>query len=906
MSEQNRAIIVRAATDAESTTYSNATFDVKFHFLDQDAGKGIEFKLFEVERDAKTSAVTKKTLLQGASVAGTLQKAEASDSGQGGDGQKPAPTAFLMALTPSPTAKSEADPTKPRISFLFGSAAKPFFVALPDGKPRELQARVKLPASSQGSGASASSASSSQGGSDPAANDGPDVVGSPYFYVSGHFVVPFGSDATYDWYSGNAVTFYSNGSEDPKGQAGAFSDIKKAIQDAKHFILIADWSFQPYMKLGHDKDKPGVDDTVGALLVKKAKENKDMLIAIHTWDHVAEAAPDPDNDFADLQLRDIARVLDPNNPDADKPANLLWRASGRTGIGWSHHQKMVVLDCEVEDKSRRGIKAFFGGLDLTKGRFDWWAHPIMPPPPEGGEKPKEATAFDATSAGFTAAIPAPAYGYTKFKTGGIGKQLGFSVMSESSYDDWYNAEFKDDKKLPRQPWHDIHAQISGATAWDMVREFVGRWNVDPASPAARGDHNPDAILKVVNKFVLMLTKKKDGDDATYLFVQQWEKPKAKDGQFIGQVVRSIERVHWGQPAYGNWWPTQVEVVGASPKEFDWVIANDKFEKSIQEAYVRAISGAQRFVYIESQYFIGAGIWVTGLNNMIPKTIVKRVLQMIENKKPFHVYVVIPMYPEGNPHDGALQVVREYEASTMEFITTNIQAACDAQAKKDSSFKGTYQDYVSFYFPIRWDRRANVLTSGDRETRVSTNQRYMIYVHSKLMIVDDEFAIIGSANLNERSLAGDRDTEICIAMTAQDDPARKSVQDFRLELWSQLLGNAKAKAAKKDSWKAPEKPDCVSDIRTRATSNYVAMRTNTFADSNGFLCKFPLDWEKGKVFGWNLKIFDDKNYKGVDWVVLPDAENEGTHWLDNTSWRWDCPSAARSLSGRILRRTDIPE
>lgn len=348
------------------------------------------------------------------------------------------------------------------------------------------------------------------------------------------------------------------------------------------------------------------------------------------------------------------------------------------------------------------------------------------------------------------------------------------------------------------------------------------------------------------------------------------------------------------------------MVGASPKEFDWVLKNPKFEKSIQDAYVRAISGAQRFVYIESQYFIGAGIWVSGLDNLVPKTVVKRVLQMIDKKRPFHVYVVIPMFPEGDPSSGALQVIREYEASSIEFIATNIQAACDALAKKDPSFKGTWRDYVSFYFPARWDRRGSVETTGDRTERVSKNQRYMIYVHSKLMIVDDEFVIIGSANLNERSLAGDRDTEVCIGMTAEDKTARDSIQDFRLELWSELLGNAKAKASKMAPWKTPETADCVGDIRTKTTNNYIALRTNTATDSTGFLCKFPLDWEKGKLFGWNLKIFTDPNNKAVDWLVLPDADNEGTRWLDNTSWRWDCPSAARSPLGRALRRTDIPE
>ena len=41
------------------------------------------------------------------------------------------------------------------------------------------------------------------------------------------------------------------------------------------------------------------------------------------------------------------------------------------------------------------------------------------------------------------------------------------------------------------------------------------------------------------------------------------------------------------------------------------------------------------------------------------------------------------------------------------------------------------------------------------------QTEIIYVHSKLMIVDDKYVIIGSANINDRSMLGDRDSEIAI-------------------------------------------------------------------------------------------------------------------------------------------------
>lgn len=41
------------------------------------------------------------------------------------------------------------------------------------------------------------------------------------------------------------------------------------------------------------------------------------------------------------------------------------------------------------------------------------------------------------------------------------------------------------------------------------------------------------------------------------------------------------------------------------------------------------------------------------------------------------------------------------------------------------------------------------------------RRFMIYVHAKGMIVDDEYVIMGSANINQRSLEGSRDTEIAM-------------------------------------------------------------------------------------------------------------------------------------------------
>ncbi|KAK3006979.1 hypothetical protein RJ639_015580 [Escallonia herrerae] len=48
-----------------------------------------------------------------------------------------------------------------------------------------------------------------------------------------------------------------------------------------------------------------------------------------------------------------------------------------------------------------------------------------------------------------------------------------------------------------------------------------------------------------------------------------------------------------------------------------------------------------------------------------------------------------------------------------------------------------------------------------EAKSRNSGRFMIYVHSKGMVVDDEYVILGSANINQRSLDGARDTEIAM-------------------------------------------------------------------------------------------------------------------------------------------------
>jgi phospholipase D1/2 len=69
---------------------------------------------------------------------------------------------------------------------------------------------------------------------------------------------------------------------------------------------------------------------------------------------------------------------------------------------------------------------------------------------------------------------------------------------------------------------------------------------------------------------------------------------------------------------------------------------------------------------------------------------------------------------------------------------------------------------------------------------------IIYIHSKVMIVDDRVALIGSANINDRSLKGCRDTELAVVIEDQEiveieteDGQRREVSVFAHELRKEL-------------------------------------------------------------------------------------------------------------------------
>ena len=90
-------------------------------------------------------------------------------------------------------------------------------------------------------------------------------------------------------------------------------------------------------------------------------------------------------------------------------------------------------------------------------------------------------------------------------------------------------------------------------------------------------------------------------------------------------------------------------------------------------------------------------------------------------------------------------------------------------------------YIAFYGLRNYSMQNNVPVTEE------------IYIHSKTMIVDDTKAIIGSANINERSMTGDRDSEIAVLIEDTEFELKEGIKKgvfahaYRMQLMQEHFG-----------------------------------------------------------------------------------------------------------------------
>ncbi|CCK69258.1 phospholipase D KNAG_0C01450 [Huiozyma naganishii CBS 8797] len=294
--------------------------------------------------------------------------------------------------------------------------------------------------------------------------------------------------------------------------------------------------------------------------------------------------------------------------------------------------------------------------------------------------------------------------------------------------------------LPRMPWHDVHMMMIGDPGRDLARHFVQRWNY--------------------------LLREKRPSRATPLLLPPVD--------FTKEELCNSDLFKRLKPRS----TCEIQILRSAG---DWSLGLKQTEKSIQNAYLKLISESQHYIYIENQFFITTSNW-DGIvvENKIGDAIVDRIIRADTEGTNWKAFVLMPLMPGFN------LPVDEPGASSMRSI---MQFQYQSISRGDSSIFSRLKKlginplkYIQFFSLRKWS------TIGPQDKLVTEQ----LYVHAKLLIADDRNCIIGSANINERSQLGNRDSEVA-AIIRDTDMVRSRMDNkpylagrFAFELRQKLM------------------------------------------------------------------------------------------------------------------------
>ena len=218
------------------------------------------------------------------------------------------------------------------------------------------------------------------------------------------------------------------------------------------------------------------------------------------------------------------------------------------------------------------------------------------------------------------------------------------------------------------------------------------------------------------------------------------------------------------------------------------------EYSILHVYLEAIHAAKRFIYIENQF-----LWSPYITDALKEAITRNA------GKPFRIVVVLPAHADAGKldNDQHVEVLRNFDESEQIFHAFTLYT-CGVSAG------------------------------------LSPFRAAPVYLHAKIMIVDDEWVTIGSANLNDRGLIRDVELNVVVKNT-------ETARNLRVALWGEHLRTPEADI---------EKLDPIDTIDT-AWIAHAARNKAIMAQGNAPLLSAVHRYETGHMPGtWLLEQLED--------------------------------------------------
>lgn len=308
----------------------------------------------------------------------------------------------------------------------------------------------------------------------------------------------------------------------------------------------------------------------------------------------------------------------------------------------------------------------------------------------------------------------------------------------------------------------------GSMILDLLRWWINRsidFKFDASHPFGSSHHQK--IVVIDDQFAVcggidMTTRRWDTpdhleDDPRRMGPGRKPYPPWHDITFLAEgdvaaTLGELGRLRWERaggtpfelckPQTDSPWPAQLRAefhdveIGIARTQAEW--GGTREINEVEQLFVEHINGAKKFIYAESQYFAS-------------RRVAEAIAERLSQPDPPEVVLINPFSAEGWLEQAAMDGARV--------------RLCHAVAQKDRESR------FRIYVPV---------TTGGTP----------IYVHSKMMIVDDEILRIGSANMNNRSMGLDTEADVFIdcARPANDrEEVKEAIRRIRYRLIAEHCG-----------------------------------------------------------------------------------------------------------------------
>ena len=284
-----------------------------------------------------------------------------------------------------------------------------------------------------------------------------------------------------------------------------------------------------------------------------------------------------------------------------------------------------------------------------------------------------------------------------------------------------------DRGASPHPWHDAQVMLTGAAVLDVERNLRQRWDASAGRMQQRIQPPGDLIRGIrgaIEKRGDHPSGRTDKAAQAVCTPQTQTQPSQTESRL--QIVRTIPALTYRFAPGGIY--------------------------GIAQWYQRAVCRAERFIYLESQYF-----WVEGppkLNFTRLGWQSRKMRVLVEElaaaaERGVSIVMVLPDHPN---------IGRAVTDETIDWLRSHAPHATAANR-------------------LRFYTLATSSAADDGAMRYRP-----VYVHAKIGIIDDHRAIVGSANLNSRGMS--HDAEMCVAIEQQ-----AFASGLRRILWAEHAGES---------------------------------------------------------------------------------------------------------------------